>query len=290
MTEDLDGVIDQLRATYARGDSRSLSWRATQLDALDDMLDGHATELEAALAADLGKSRFEAFATEISIVRGEIATARKKMKKWAKPRRVQLGVTSLPASARIVPEPLGVVLVFAPWNYPVMLALAPVVAALSAGNTVLLKPSEVTPTVSALLRELIDEHLDAGVVRVIEGGPDVAEALLEHRFDHIFYTGNGRVGRSVMAAAAKHLTPVTLELGGKSPTIVDASADVAVAANRIAWGKGLNGGQSCVAPDYVLAHWSVKDELVEALRAAFQEMHVTDGEPGASGRQRVSAK
>ena len=172
-------------------------------------------------------------------------------------RRSRLPLTFKPGSAEIVPEPLGVVLIIAPWNYPTQLLLAPLVAALAAGNTVVLKPSEVAPATSAAMAELIPQYLDERVVTVVTGGVDETTELLAERFDHIFYTGNGTVGRIVMAAAAKHLTPVTLELGGKSPAIVAADADIDVAARRIAWGKFLNAGQTCVAPDYVLVDATV---------------------------------
>jgi aldehyde dehydrogenase (NAD+) len=222
-------------------------------------------DLIAALRADLGKAPMEAYGTEIGLVKAEAKFALRNLSKWMRPERVSTPLVSQPGSARVVAEPLGVVLIIAPWNYPVQLALSPLVGALAAGNCAVLKPSEVAPHTSALLAEMVPRFLDARAVRVIEGGADETTALLREKWDHIFYTGNGRVGRIVMRAAAEHLTPVTLELGGKSPTFVDKSIDIELAARRIAWGKLVNAGQTCVAPDYVLA----LDGTAEAFVAAF---------------------
>jgi aldehyde dehydrogenase (NAD+) len=189
---------------------------------------------------------------------------------------VRLPLAQRPGRGRVVREPLGVVLVIAPWNYPVHLALLPVIGAIAAGNCVVVKPSEVSAHTSATLARLVPEYLDPDCIAVVEGGVRETTALLERRFDHIFYTGNGNVGRVVMGAAAKHLTPVTLELGGKSPVIVADDADLDVAARRIAWGKFLNAGQTCVAPDYALVARSVKDELIDELARSVTEFYGTD--------------
>jgi len=189
---------------------------------------------------------------------------------------VKVPLTFKPGTAQLRPEPLGTVCIIAPWNYPVQLLFAPLVPALAAGNTAVLKPSEVTPTVAALIDELVPKYFDANTVAVVTGAVEETTALLDQRFDHIFYTGNGKVGRVVMRAAAEHLTPVTLELGGKSPAIVAADANIKVAATRIAWAKFLNAGQTCVAPDYVLVEAGVEDQLVSALADAVTSFYGAD--------------
>ena len=184
----------------------------------------------------------------------EVKLTLKKLAKWTRPERVATPIHLRPAKSRIVREPLGVVLIIAPWNYPVQLLLGPLVGAIAAGNCAVLKPSEITAHTSGVLAKLVRRYLDPECFAVFEGGVPETQAILAERFDHVFYTGNGTVAREVMAAAARHLTPVTLELGGKSPCIVDRDADLEVAARRIAWGKFMNAGQTCIAPDYVLVH------------------------------------
>lgn len=274
----LDSIPEQvkaLRASFDLGRTRPLSWRLDQLAAIERMCSEREAEIEAALREDLGKSHFEAYSTEIQYTAHEAHIARKKLRRWARPDRVSTPVVAQPGSSKIHKDPLGVVLIIAPWNYPFQLAMAPLVGAIAAGNCAVIKPSEVAPAVSAMLAELVPEYLDPDAVAIVEGGVDETTALLGCRFDHIFYTGNGRVGRIVMRAAAEHLTPVTLELGGKSPTIVDRSVDLTVAARRIAWGKFTNAGQTCVAPDYVLVERSVYDafvvELVATVKAFYGE-------------------
>ena len=258
-------VVTRLRAGFDSGRTRPAEWRMDQLGRLRTMLAENSDALEHALAADLRKPEPEGYAADIGFTIGEIDLARKQLRRWMKPRRVSTPMVVQPASSRIVPEPLGVVLIIAPWNYPVQLALAPLAAAIAAGNAAVVKPSEVTPHVSSALAELLPRYLDPECFAVVEGGVPETQALLAERWDHIFYTGNGRVGRIVMAAAAKHLTPVTLELGGKSPCLVDAECDLDLAARRIVWGKFLNCGQTCVAPDYLLVHASRERELIERL-------------------------
>lgn len=269
-TPDLDApaLVQTLRSTFATGRTRDAAWRTAQLRALHRMLTEQEEPLLEALRADLGKPAIEAFLTEIAFVRAEVDVTLKHLRRWMRPERVGIPVKQQPGRARIHRDPLGVVLIIGPWNYPVQLLLAPLVGAIAAGNCAVLKPSEVSPTVSATLARIVPQYLDRDAVRVVEGAVPETTALLEQRWDHIFYTGNGTIGRVVMGAAAKHLTPVTLELGGKSPTYVDASANLAVAARRIAWGKFLNSGQTCIAPDYVLVDRSVEAAFVEHLRAA----------------------
>lgn len=228
-----------------------------------------------ALAEDLGKHPAESWLTEIGFLTSDIAHTIKHLEGWLKPRKAALPLALLPAKASTVLEPLGVVLVIAPWNYPIQLLLAPAIGALAAGNTVVAKPSEMAPASSAALARWVPEYL-GGALSIVEGGVPETTELLEQRFDHIFYTGNGRVGRIVMAAAAKHLTPVTLELGGKSPVYIDDTVNMAAAARRIAWGKFINAGQTCVAPDYVLGTGPALAALAVELPKAITELYGTD--------------
>ncbi|HXY90990.1 MAG TPA: aldehyde dehydrogenase family protein, partial [Acidimicrobiia bacterium] len=245
-------LVTRLRATFDAGRTRPLAWRLEQLDRMRALLVDGEAELLDALHADLGKPRLEAWATELGIVLGALEHTRRHLRRWTRAQHAWTPLAQRPGRSSIVRAPLGVVLVVAPWNYPVHLLLWPVLGAIAAGNCVVGKPSELTPRTSAAIAALADRYLDPAAVAVVEGGVAETQALLAERFDHIFYTGNGRVGRLVMEAAARHLTPVTLELGGKSPAIVAADADLEVAARRIAWGKFLNAGQTCIAPDYAL--------------------------------------
>ena len=269
--DDTSVVIARLRKVVSEGTTRPLAWRRAQLAAVDDLLRTHGAEICRALAADLGKSATESHVTEIGVVRAEIRHIQRNLRRWLAPRRVGVLVQLWPAHAEITLDPLGVMLIIAPWNYPIQLLLSPLVGALAAGNTAVLKPSELAPHVSRLIARLIPRYLDSVVV--VEGGAEETSALLEHRFDHIVYTGGARVARIVMAAAAAHLTPVTLELGGKSPAWVDASADLATAARRIAWGKFVNAGQTCVAPDFVVGSPDVLRRLEPLLAEAIRDMY-----------------
>ncbi|WP_231391792.1 aldehyde dehydrogenase family protein [Arthrobacter sp. 35W] len=278
--ETMAQTVARARAVFNSGVSRPVAWRREQLHALNRMLVERQGEIAAALEADLGKHASESWLTEIGFLTAEIAHTLKHLKRWLAPEASAVPVALAPAAAKIVLEPLGVVLVIGPWNYPIQLLLAPVIGALAAGNTVVAKPSELAPASSAVLARLVPEYLP-DAVRIVQGGVAETTELLEQRFDHIFYTGNGRVGRIVMAAAAKHLTPVTLELGGKSPTYVDDTTDLEVAAARIAWGKFMNAGQTCVAPDYVLGTAEVLDRLAALLPAAIERFYGVD--PKSSG-------
>lgn len=265
--------IDTLRRGFERGASQPIEWRLRQLDGLRTMLTEHQQAFAEALHEDLGKSKAEAWTTEVGFTLNDIELTRKHLRRWLKPRKVNTPVVAKPGGSKLVLEPLGVVLVFGAWNYPLQLSLSPVVAALAAGNCVLLKPSEVSPATSALMASLIPQYVDAEALAVVEGDAEVAAQLLKHPFDHIFYTGGGEVGKVVMRAAAEHLTPVTLELGGKSPVIVTKSCDIKTTARRIAWGKWINAGQTCIAPDYVLVESSVRDALVAALEDAINDFY-----------------
>jgi aldehyde dehydrogenase (NAD+) len=263
---DATALVARLRASFDSGRTRPLEWRREQLKAMRTLLVEREQELLDALAADLGKPRAEAWATDIGVVIAEIDYALRRLRRWTKPRRVHAPLVTLPSRARIVREPLGVVLIIAPWNYPVQLLLSPLVGAIAAGNCAVAKPSEVASRTSEVLARLVPEYLDTECIAVVEGAVDETTALLAERFDHILYTGNGRVARVVMEAAAKHLTPVTLELGGKSPVYIDESANLEVAARRVAWGKFLNAGQTCIAPDYVLVARGLEDRFIELVR------------------------
>lgn len=265
-----------LREVFDAGVTKPVAWRRRQLDGLRRLLVQRAQELEAALFDDLRKSPVESEVSEIGFLVAELDHTVKNLRRWLRPKRVGAPAALLPASAKVMREPLGVVLVIAPWNYPVQLLLGPMIGALAAGNAVVAKPSELAPATSALLARLIPQYLDPRAVAVVEGAVDETTQLLEQRFDHIFYTGNGTVARIVMAAAVKNLTPVTLELGGKSPAYIDDGVDLKTAARRIVWGKFLNAGQTCVAPDYLLATKQVAAELEPHLIAAIGELYGAD--------------
>jgi aldehyde dehydrogenase (NAD+) len=269
-------VAKHLRRSYDSGLTRPLPWRRAQLRQLQRMLAEREGEWLAALAADLRKPPAEGWATDMGAINAEINALHDNLSSWAQARPVHVPLRLGVGRARVVPEPLGVVLVIAPWNYPIHLLLLPMAAAIAAGNAVIGKPSELAPATSALMARLVPLYLDEGAVAIVEGGPEETTGLLAERWDHIFYTGNGRVGRIVLEAAAKHLTPVTLELGGKSPVIVDSEADLDVAARRIAWGKFLNAGQTCLAPDYVLVHRDVEEPLLAKLTDAVKGFYGDD--------------
>lgn len=265
MAIDIAATLEGLRSTFDSGRTTELAWRKRQLKGVIDLIKQNEQQLLDALAMDLGKPPFDAWLTEFNIVKDEASHAIAHLDSWVKREKVGVPLVTQPASAWIEPQPLGVVLVIAPWNYPLQLALAPVIAALSAGNAIVIKPSELAPATSAALADLVPRYLDPEAVRVIEGGVEATTELLEQRWDHILFTGSTRVGQVVMEAAAKHLTPVTLELGGKSPTLVAADANLKVAAKRIAWGKYVNAGQTCLAPDYVLVESKVAEEFTQLL-------------------------
>ena len=272
---DIATIVDRARDAFERGVTRSVAGRRATLTRLRTLVVDHEQRLLDALAADFGKPAIEAWVTEIGFVLTDIDHTLAHLDRWVQPERVPTPMSFQPGSSRIVREPLGVVCVIAPWNYPVQLLLVPLVAAIAAGNAVAAKPSELAPSTSDALAALLNDLADPAIA-VIEGGVAETTALLEQRFDHILYTGNSRVARVVMRAAAEHLTPVTLELGGKSPAIVSEHANLAVAAKRIAWAKFLNAGQTCIAPDYVLVQPSVHDELVRRIGDAIVEFYGTD--------------
>jgi aldehyde dehydrogenase (NAD+) len=271
-------LVGAVRSTFDSGRTRPIGWRRRQLEALLKMMTERETEFVEAIQADLGRPEAEAFGGDIGHSRLHIRHMLKHFESWTRPTKMNPGLLSLPASAEIIHEPLGVALIIAPWNYPVQLLVEPMAAALAAGNCIVAKPSELAPASAAVLARLIPQYLDDDAVVVVEGGVPETTALLQQRFDHIFFTGSTNVGKVVMAAAAKYLTPVTLELGGKSPAIVTAEANLDVAARRIAWAKYFNAGQTCIAPDYVLVEDSVRDRLIDRIAEVIEEFYGNDPE------------
>lgn len=260
---------------------REAGERAERLKRLEDHLRENEAEYATALTADLGKSATEAWLTEIGFVIGQSRYARRHLREWMRPRRVSLPAVARPGRGRVVPTPLGVVCVIAPWNYPLHLALAPVVAAVAAGNSVVVKPSELAPRTAELIAKNLPSVLGTDICEVVTGGAEVTAGLLTERFDHLFYTGGGRVGRIVMEAASRHLTPVTLELGGRSPAVVCADADLSVTARRLVWGKFVNAGQTCVAPDHVVVERAVADRLTSLIAAEIEAAFGSDASMSA---------
>ena len=257
-----------------RGETRPLAWRLDQLQRFQALVENHEQEVLQALSEDLGKPPTEAF-FEVVALRQELKLARSNLRRWMQAKPVPVPLPQQPGRAELIPEPLGCVLIIGPWNYPFSLTLQPLVSALAAGNTAVLKPSEQAPAVAALISRLVAEHFAPEVVRVEEGDGEVAAALVALPFDHIFFTGGGAIGRRVLEGAAANLTPVTLELGGKSPALVMDGADLDVSARRLIWGKGLNAGQTCIAPDHLLVQPHLQQPLLKAMEAARQAMYGT---------------
>lgn len=273
---DYTGLRQALKAAFDSGRTRPLEWRVAQLRGLERMMVECEAEILDALKRDLGKAPQEAWMTEVSYVAGDAAYCRKKLKRWSKSRRVPTGKLGQPGRSWIQPEPLGCVLIIGAWNYPLQLTLAGLAAAIAAGNCAVVKPSELAPATSRVIASRLPEYVDPDCVKVVEGAVDETTALLDLPWDHILYTGGGKVGRIVMAAAAKHLTPVTLELGGKSPCVVLPDANLETTANRIAWGKFTNAGQTCIAPDYVLTDADTEALLVPLIADAIERMFGAD--------------
>ena len=274
--ERIKEIIAAQRDFFRSHKTLSIEYRLEMLQRLRGAIVRHERELTEALYLDLHKSYEEAYLTEISILLGEIDNFLKHLKGWAAPSKKATPLKMFPSRSEIVTEPLGVALIIAPWNYPVQLLLNPLIGAIAAGCTAVLKPSPYTPHVAELLERLIAESFDSEYIAVVQGNRDANTALLKERYDIIFFTGSPELGRVVMRAAAENLTPVVLELGGKSPVVVDKSANIEVAAKRIAWGKTLNAGQTCIAPDYLLIHKDIKAQFVEAYRNALRELHGED--------------
>lgn len=277
MAIEAKSVVRELGNAFSSGRTRSREWRISQLKQIVKLINENEAQIAKALGDDNGKSEFESFIAEISLTKSSCKVAMKELKSWMTPEKVSTTMTVFPSSAEIVPEPLGAVLIISAWNYPFLLSMDPVIGAIAAGNVVVLKPSEVAPATSSLLARLIQQYLDNSAIRVVEGSVAETTSLLEQKWDKIFYTGSGKIGRIVMAAAAKHLTPVTLELGGKCPVIVDPTVDLEVTARRIIAGKwGCNSGQACIAPDYVITLESFAPKLIDALKNTLEKFFGKD--------------
>lgn len=265
--------IENQRKFFSADKTKDIDFRLAQLRKLKSAIHKYQKKLEAALWEDLHKSPEEAYLTEISIVTGEINNHIKHLKRWSKPKRVSTPLHLFPSSSRVMYEPLGLSLIVAPWNYPFQLVMNPLVGSISAGGCSILKPSPDAPAIARAMQEMIEETFESNYVAVVQGGRETNTILLNERFDSIFFTGSSKVGKVVMRAAAENLTPVILELGGKSPCIVDADANIDRAAKRIVWGKLINAGQTCIAPDYLFAHHSIKDELLDKMAKNIEEMY-----------------
>ena len=265
-------LLQQAKDLVLSGKTRAEKWRRIQLNALSNLLDNHQQEILNALREDLRKPPTEAF-FEIIAVRQEIKLAQKHLSNWMKEKQIKVPISLKPSKAFVKPEPLGCILIIGPWNYPFSLTLQPLVAAISAGNTAVLKPSEHAPKVSSLIKKLIKRYFPREIALVIEGDGNVATELISMQFDHIFFTGGENIGKKVMKAAAENLTPITLELGGKSPAIVIDGANIEVTAKRIIWGKNLNAGQTCIAPDHLLVEQKLFDSLIYNLKASIHDFY-----------------
>jgi len=268
----IENLINEHRNFFATNRTKDIKFRIENLKRFKSAILKYENKISDALWKDLHKSNEEAYLTETSIVLQEIDNHLKHLKRWAKSKRVPTPIHLLPSSSKIIYEPLGVSLIIAPWNYPFQLLMNSLVGSISSGCCALLKPSPYTPTIAGVMEELIHETFEEKYISIVQGGRDINRILLEHRFDIIFFTGSPDLGKIVMKAAANHLTPVVLELGGKSPCIVDATANLDVAAKRIAWGKTINAGQTCIAPDYLFVHSSIKNELLKKIAANMEKM------------------
>jgi len=275
--DNIGDVLGKQRRFFASGKTKDVSFRIAQLHQLKQAIASHQSVIIAALQADLRKPELESYANEIRVpVTREIEAVIKQIKSWTKPHRVSTPIEQFPATAKIIPEPLGVVLIIAPWNYPFQLIMSPLIGAIAAGNCAILKPSEISPRTSGIITSIIGKTFDPEYIAVVEGGVETSQQLLAEKFDHIFFTGGTAVGKIVMAAAAKHLTPVTLELGGKSPCIVDSDVNLEGAAKRIVWGKFINAGQTCIAPDYLLVDKKIKPQLLDRLKSCIVDFYGED--------------
>ncbi|MBT6807966.1 MAG: aldehyde dehydrogenase [Flavobacteriales bacterium] len=270
---DIKKIVTHQKRFFNSNSTKEVSLRIKTLKKLKLILKENEDKLYTAIYTDFKKSKFETYLTELSLIYNELNDAIKNLKKWSKQKRVRTNLANFPAKSYIIPEPLGTILVISAWNYPYQIALIPSISAIAAGNTVVIKPSEIPNNTSTILAELINLNFDENHLTVIEGGVDTATELLQQKWDKIFFTGSTPVGKIVYKAAAENLTPVTLELGGKSPTFVLADCNIKITAKRIVWAKFLNAGQTCIAPDYLLVEKSIESELLEAIKKEIQEFY-----------------
>ncbi|MGJ8666207.1 MAG: aldehyde dehydrogenase [Patiriisocius sp.] len=264
-------IISAQRKFFTTHQTKDISYRVSQLDKLSKTLKNNQDALDKAIYDDFKKSKFETYITEMALLFNDIEEAKKNLSHWARKQKVSTNITNFPASSYIIPEPLGVCLVIGAWNYPYQLSLAPLIAAIAAGNTVILKPSELPSRTSAIMAKLINDNFDPSFLKVIEGGVEETTELLKQKFDKIFFTGSTKVGKIVYKAAAEHLTPLTLEMGGKSPTFVTEDANLKMTVKRLVWAKFLNAGQTCIAPDYIMVDKNVENKFLELLIAEISE-------------------
>lgn len=276
--QNIEAMLKEHQIFFNTGQTKEITFRLQQLRKLKDSIKQYEGRIITALHQDLGKSEFEAYATEIGFTLDSIGYMMKHLKRWARPVKVRSPLHFLPAKSYILSEPYGTALIIGPFNYPVQLLIEPLIGAIAAGNCAVLKPSESTPTVSAVIEQLIQETFEPQYIRVVQGEKETTNLLIHAKFDYIFFTGSVPVGKIVMEAAAKNLVPVTLELGGKSPVIVDQTANLDVAAKRIVWGKLLNAGQTCIAPDYLLVHSAVAKELISKMKQYITEFYGQDAQ------------
>nr|XP_040125558.1 aldehyde dehydrogenase family 3 member A2 isoform X3 [Ictidomys tridecemlineatus] len=269
----MENQVQQLRQTFRSGRSRPLRFRLQQLEALRRMVQEREKDILSAIAADLCKSEFNAYSQEVITVLGEIDLMLGNLHEWVTAKPVKKNLLTMMDEAYIQPEPLGVILIIGAWNYPFVLTMQPLVGAIAAGNAVIIKPSELSENTAKILAKLLPQYLDQDLYAVVNGGVEETTELLKQRFDHILYTGNTAVGKIVMEAAAKYLTPVTLELGGKSPCYIDKDCDLDVVCRRITWGKYMNCGQTCIAPDYILCEASLQSQIVQKIKETVKEFY-----------------
>jgi len=275
-TQNFTSIVEKQKAFYKSEATRDVSWRIKQIKKLVDLISKNEEKISAALKKDLNKAPYESLSTEIGPALADAGHILKHIREWAEPQEVDTTLFHIPGSSKIYKEPFGNVFLISPWNYPFLLTISPLIGAMSAGNCVLIKPSEHSPATSAVMQELINSNFDEGFIHLVQGDADTTKELLKTRWDYIFFTGGTEIGRSIYQEAAKYLTPVTLELGGKSPCVVDKSANIDVAAKRISWGKLINSGQTCIAPDYVFVHESVKEKFLAALKKHIEKSYGTD--------------
>lgn len=266
-------IVDKQKAFFKSGVTKDVNWRIKQIKKLVDLIAKNEQKICDALKKDLNKADYESLSVEIGPTFADASHILKHIKEWAEPEEVETSLFHLPGNSKIYKEPYGNVLLISPWNYPFLLTMSPLIGAMSAGNCVLVKPSEHSVHTSQVMHELINNNFDVGYIHVVQGDAEITQEILKERWDYIFFTGGTEIGRIIYQQAAKHLTPVTLELGGKSPCVVDKSVNIGLAAKRITWGKTINSGQTCIAPDYVFVHESIKDKFIESLKESIKNSY-----------------